>query len=188
VAAILLAAGESRRWGADNKLLALVDGQPMIRRTAEALLKSAVRPILVVTGHEPQAIEAVLAGLTLTFHHAADYASGLSASLRTGIAATPPEADAILVCLGDMPFVRPETFDALAGAYRGQAAIFPAYKGQRGNPVLLGASLFPDLVKLTGDQGARALLQSIPERVAELAVDDRGTLRDIDRPEALRDC
>ena len=159
----------------------------MVRRTAEALLRSPVRPVLVVTGHERQAIETALAGLPLTFHHAADYASGMAASLKTGVTAA-QSADAILVCLGDMPFVQPDTFDRLAAAYDGQAAIFPTYQGQRGNPVLLGASLVPQILKLTGDEGARALLKSIPDQVAELAVDDPGILRDIDRPEALRDC
>jgi molybdenum cofactor cytidylyltransferase len=159
----------------------------MVRRTAETLLKSSVRPVLVVTGHEREAIEAALADLPLTFHHAAAYASGMSASLKTGVMAA-RTAEAILVCLGDMPFVRPETLDRLAAAYDGQAAIFPTYQGQRGNPVLLGCSLFPQILKLTGDEGARALLKSIPDQVAELAVDDPGTLRDIDRPEALRDC
>jgi molybdenum cofactor cytidylyltransferase len=159
----------------------------MVRRSAKAVLKSTVRPVLVVTGHEREAIQAALADLPLTFHHAAAYASGMAASLKTGVTAA-RSAKAILVCLGDMPFVRPDTLDRLAAAYDGQAAILPTYRGQRGNPVLLGASLFPAILTLTGDEGARALLKSIPDQVAELALDDPGTLRDIDRPEALRDC
>lgn len=150
-------------------------------------MKSSVHPVLVVTGHEHEDIEAALAGLPLTFHHAPDYASGMSASLKTGVAAA-RSAEAILVCLGDMPFVQPATLDRLAAAYDGQAAIFPTYQGRRGNPVLLGRSLFPDILKLTGDEGARVLLKSIPDQVAVLAVDDPGILRDIDRPDALRDC
>ncbi len=159
----------------------------MVRRTAEALLQSSVRPVLVVIGHEREAIETALADLPLTFHYALGYASGMSASLKTGVAAA-RTAEAILVCLGDMPFVQPGTLDRLAAAYSGQAAIFPTCQGQRGNPVLLGRSLFPQILRLTGDEGARALLKSTPEQVAELAVDDPGILRDIDRPEALRDC
>jgi molybdenum cofactor cytidylyltransferase len=183
---VLLAAGVSRRWGDANKLLAPVDGQPMVRRTAEALLKSNIRPVLVVTGHEREKIEATLSDLPLTFHHAAGYAGGMSASLRTGVAAA-ASFEGVLVCLGDMPFVRPETFDRLGSAYAGQAAIFPTYDGKRGNPVLLGRLLFCDIQKLTGDEGARALLKHVPERVDEIAVDDPGILRDIDRPDALRD-
>lgn len=176
----------SRRWGENNKLLAPIDGQPMVRRTAEAVLESKIRPVFVVTGHDRAVIEAALRDLPLTFHHAAGYADGMSASLKTGIAAT-GSFDGVLVCLGDMPFVRAETFNRLAERYAGQAAIFPTYDGKRGNPVLLGRSLFADIQRLTGDEGARALLKAIPEQVLEIAVDDPGILRDIDRPDTLRD-
>jgi len=181
----LLAAGESRRWGDDNKLLAAIDGQPMVRRTAEAILKSAVRPVLVVTGHEASDIEAALAGLSLSFHHAPDFAEGMSASLRAGVDAVPADCPGALICLGDMPFVRPDTLDRLAGFHTGQAALFPTYEGQRGNPVLLGRALFADIMLLTGDQGARAILKAIPDQVGELAVDDPGVLRDVDQPDML---
>src|ERR1700754_3005031 len=84
-AAILLAAGESRRWGADNKLLAPIDSKPMVRRTAEMILASSIRPVLVVTGHEAADVQAALANLPLSFHHAPDFAEGMSASLRAGM-------------------------------------------------------------------------------------------------------
>jgi molybdenum cofactor cytidylyltransferase len=128
VAAILMAAGESRRWGEGNKLIADIDGRPMLRRTAETLLKSGVRPVLAVTGHEPDAVAAALAGLDITLRHAPDYAAGMSASLKTGIAAVPDDCDAAMICLGDMPFVRPDTFRRLTGAYdpaAGWEALFP---------------------------------------------------------------
>ncbi len=182
-----MAAGESRRWGASNKLLALIGGRPMIRHTAEAILKSAVRPILVVTGHEAAEIALALEGLPVSFHHAPDFADGMSASLKAGIAAVPGDCGAALVCLGDMPFVQADTFDRLAEAYAGRAALFPTYRGERGNPVLLGRSLFADITGLTGDEGARKLLKAIPDQVGEVAVDDPGILRDVDRPDALRD-
>jgi molybdenum cofactor cytidylyltransferase len=185
VAAILLAAGESRRWGSDNKLLARIDGKPMVRRTAEAILKSAVRPVLVVTGHEAADIEAALADLPLSFRHAPDFAEGMSASLKAGVDAVPADCAGALICLGDMPFVRSDTLDRLAGAPAGPTAVFPTYRGERGNPVLLARSLFVEIMLLTGDQGARTILKSIPDRVGELAVDDLGILRDVDRPDTL---
>jgi molybdenum cofactor cytidylyltransferase len=183
----LLAAGESRRWGADNKLLAPVDGKPMVRHTAEAILESGVRPVLVVTGHEAADIQSALAGLKLSFHHAPDFADGMSASLKAGVAAVPDDCSGALICLGDMPFVRPGTLDRLADAHAGQAALFPTYRGKRGNPVLLARSLFADIMRLSGDEGARTLLRAIPDQVGELAVDDPGILRDVDQPDALRD-
>ncbi len=183
-----MAAGESRRWGEDNKLLADIAGKPMVRRTAEALLTSGVRPVLAVTGHEPDAVAAALSGLDVSCQHAPHYADGMSASLKAGIAAVPEGCDAAMVCLGDMPFVKPDTFDRLATAYDPAGcwmALFPTFDGQRGNPVLLGRPLFAEIMRLGGDQGARALLKAMPERVGEIAVDDPGILRDIDRPEML---
>ena len=185
MSAILLAAGESRRWGAGNKLLALVDGKPMVRHTAEAIFKSAVRPVLVVTGHEADEIRAALMGLPLSFHHAPDFAEGMSASLRAGVVAVPGECTSALICLGDMPFVRPDTLDRLVAAHTGQTALFPAYQGKRGNPVLLARSVFADIMRLGGDEGARTILKAIPAQVGELAVDDPGVLRDVDRPDML---
>jgi molybdenum cofactor cytidylyltransferase len=157
----------------------------MVRRTAEAVLESAVRPVVVVTGHEAAAIEAALVGLPVSFHHAPDYAEGMSASLKAGVAGLPDVCSGVLICLGDMPFVRPDTLDRLADAHAGQAALLPTYRGKRGNPVLLARSLFAAIMRLTGDQGARVILKSIPDQVSELAVDDPGVLRDVDRPDML---
>jgi molybdenum cofactor cytidylyltransferase len=157
----------------------------MVRHAAEAIRKSAVRPILVVTGHDSDEIRAALAGLNLSFHHAPGFAEGMSASLKAGVAAVPGACTGALICLGDMPFVRPGTLDRLAAAHTGQAALFPAYQGKRGNPVLLARSLFADIMRLGGDEGARTILKAIPDQVAELVVDDPGVLRDVDRPDML---
>ena len=157
----------------------------MVRATAEAILQSSIRPVLVVTGHEAAAVRAVLQDLPVFFHHAADFADGMSASLKTGIAAVPGDCTAALVCLGDMPFVRSDTLDRLARFHSDQAALFPTYGGKRGNPVLLARSLFAGIMTLSGDEGARSVLRAMPARVAELPVDDPGIMRDVDRPDAL---
>ena len=187
IAAVILAAGESRRWGADNKLLAQIDGRPMVLRTVRAVLDSKARPAVVVTGHERSEVERLLAGLPLAIVNAANYASGLSASLKAGIAAVPIGCDGALVCLGDMPWVKPETLDRLIGAFDPETgfAVVPAYEGEWGNPVLLGRPLFEKIGSLSGDRGARALLKSVGERVKEIVVDDPGVLRDVDRPDSL---
>ncbi len=189
-AAMVLAAGLSRRWGPDNKLLADLNGAPMIRRTVEAVLKSAIRPVVVVTGHEADRIVDALADLPVSFAHAADYADGMSASLKAAVGAVPADRGGALICLGDMPYVAPTTLDGLARVFHpasGCVAVIPTHRGERGNPVLLGRALFPAISRLSGDQGARKLLAAEAARVIEFAVDDPGILRDIDRPEALRD-
>jgi len=158
----------------------------MVRRTVEAVLKSAARPVIVVTGHQPRRVRMALKGLSLFYCHADDYAEGMAASLRAGIAAVPTTCAGALVCLGDMPFMMSATLDRLISAYdpkTGWIALVPTYDGQRGNPVLLGRPLFPEVTRLTGDKGAKPLLAAVPERVAEIPVDDPGILRDVDRPD-----
>jgi molybdenum cofactor cytidylyltransferase len=184
----VLAAGLSRRWGPDNKLLADLDGAPMIRRTIDAVLKSTLRPVIVITGHEAEGVAQALANLPIEFAHAAAYAEGMSASLKAAVAAVPVSCGGALICLGDMPYVDPDTLDRLARAYDPagpHVAVVPVFQGERGNPALLGRAMFPDILALSGDQGARPLLAAAPDRVLEFAVDDPGSLRDIDRRDAL---
>src|SRR6202000_1128741 len=163
VAVVLLAAGESRRWGADNKLLAPLDGKPMVQVTAAAILKSSIRPVLVMTGHEADMVSAALQDLPVAFNHAPDFADGMAASLKAGIAAVPADCTAARTGLGDMSLERPDTLGRLAKFHAGQAAVFPTYNGKRGNPVLLARPLFTGVMNLSGDEGARRLLRALPD-------------------------
>jgi molybdenum cofactor cytidylyltransferase len=188
IAAIVLAAGESKRWGEGNKLLAPVAGIPMLRRTVEAVAAAGIRDLIVATGHQWRQVRASLKGLSVAFAHAPDFAHGMAGSLRAGIGAVPADCAGALICLGDMPFVLPETFRLLAATYdpRGPwMALVPTWEDRRGNPVLIGRPLFREIMRLTGDQGARGLLAAIPERVLEVPCGDSGVLRDLDRPGAL---
>ncbi|MFY9828370.1 MAG: nucleotidyltransferase family protein, partial [Rhodoplanes sp.] len=116
------------------------------------------------------------------------YADGLSTSLKAGIAATPPAADGVIVCLGDMPQVDARLIDRLLAAFdpeRGALVVAPTLAGKRGNPVVWSRRFFPDLSALTGDVGARGLIASYPEAVVEVAMADDAALIDIDTPDAL---
>ena len=188
IAALLLAAGRSTRMGSINKLLAPLDGKPLVRLVAETVLRSRVSGLHVVTGHEADRIEAALAGLEIRIHHNPDHREGLASSLRCGIAGLPNTAAGAVICLGDMPFVGPEVIDALIEAFDpkgGKSLCIPTAQGQRGNPVLLGRKHFAALQKLSGDRGARGLIAARPEAVREVPVESDDILRDIDRQEDL---
>jgi molybdenum cofactor cytidylyltransferase len=149
VAAIVLAAGQSSRMGS-NKLLADLGGQPMIRRTVSAM-RQAADTTIVVTGRDAGLIEAALDGLPVTFVHNADYAQGLSTSLRAGIAALTPDTDAAVIALGDMPLVSPDVVRKLIAALspaEHRSICVPVHKGERGNPVLWGRQHFEALSAL----------------------------------------
>lgn len=188
-AAIVLAAGASTRMAPHHKLL-IKDrsGRPMIERTVANVLASGARPIIVVTGARDAEIRAALAGKPVTFIHAADHAEGLAASLRAGVRALPSNTAAALVVLGDMPLVPGRVLDRLIAAHaplEGRSIIVPTYKGRSGNPILWDAGLFPEILSLTGDQGARKLLARHAEQMAEVEVADEGILRDFDTVESL---
>lgn len=194
IAALVLAAGRASRYraagGAEpTKLVAEHRGEPLVRWAARAALASRARPVIVVTGHARAEVEAALAWLDLRFAHNPDFAEGLATSLRAGVAALPPDAAGALILLGDMPEVSAATADALIAAFAAKPEALAAvalHRGRRGNPVLLGRGLFHEIVGLSGDEGARGLLQGLaPERIAVVEVAEAGVTRDIDRPEDL---
>jgi molybdenum cofactor cytidylyltransferase len=188
IAAIVLGAGRSSRMGGPNKLVAEIGGRPLIRIVVQEALKSRARPVIVVTGHQHDRVEAVLKGLPVKIVHNPDFADGLGTSLRTGIAALPPEADAAIVCLGDMPQVDAAMIDRLIGAIdpdKGALVAVPTIDGHRGNPVVWSRRFFAELMKVEGDVGARYLIGRYPEAVAEVPLAGTAALTDVDTPEAL---
>jgi molybdenum cofactor cytidylyltransferase len=188
VAALVLAAGRSTRMGGPNKLLEEINGKPLVRIVTEQVLASRARPVTVVTGHQRERVERALAGLPVKFVHNPDYANGLSTSLKAGIAAVPADADGVIVCLGDMPQVRPALIDRLVAAFdpeRSALVVIPTMDGKRGNPVVWSRRFFPDLMAVEGDVGARHLIGGYAEAVVEVPVEDAAALTDVDTPEAL---
>jgi molybdenum cofactor cytidylyltransferase len=188
VAALVLAAGSSRRMGAVNKLLITIDGKPMLKHAVEAVIAAKLAPVIVVTGHQHELVEAALQGLAARFVHNPDFAAGLSTSLKRGLAALPAECEGVLVALGDMPRVTAKEIASLANAFNpleGRAIIVPTRRGKRGNPVLWARRFFPEMQEVAGDVGARHLIGAYPEAVAEIEMEGDGVLTDIDTPQAL---
>jgi molybdenum cofactor cytidylyltransferase len=187
VAAIILAAGQSRRMGGPSKLLARFDGEPLVRRVAAQAAASKADPVIVVTGHRAQEIESALTGLDVRVVHNPDYAEGLATSLKTGLAAVPESAAGALVLLADMPNISAAVIDRLVAAFRkrkGPAIVLPTYEGKRGNPVLWSRDFFPELMDVTGDTGARHILARHEEAVERVEIGAAASV-DVDTPEAL---
>jgi molybdenum cofactor cytidylyltransferase len=194
IGAVVLAAGRSSRFRAEggqeiSKLVALLDGKPLVRHAAQAALFSRARPVVIVTGHAREAVEAALAGLPVAFAHNGDFASGLASSLKAGVAALPAHVAGALVLLGDMPRIEAATLDRLIGAFAARPlalAAAPVHAGRRANPVLLSRALFAALARLEGDEGARRLLsEADPQRIVEVEAEGDGVTLDIDTPEEL---
>lgn len=174
--------------GSVNKLLAELDGKPMVKHVVEAALASSARPVVVVTGHQAPDIRAILSGCAVSIVSNAEYSAGLSSSLKCGIRAVPDDCQGALVMLGDMPGVTSGDIDAiisLFAARAGSAIIVPTYAGKRGNPVLWPRAYFRELLELEGDTGAKALLRKHEEAVESIALVTSAVLTDIDSPDDL---
>ena len=194
VGAIVLAAGQSSRFraggGSDvTKLIAKLDGKPLVRRVAEAALAAKARPIVVVTGYARSSVEAAVADLDVELAFNPEFASGLASSLRVGLSAMPGHVVGALVLLGDMPWIEPRLIDALIDAFlarKDALAAAPLREGRRGNPVLLGRGLFGAAMGLEGDEGARRLIGALSAaELVEVEASDMSVTYDIDTPDDL---
>jgi molybdenum cofactor cytidylyltransferase len=193
IAAIILAAGRSSRFSGrslETKLSAELDGIALIRHVALAAAASRARPILIVTGHARSSVEAALIGLDLCYVPNPSYRQGLSSSLKAGLAALPDSTRGALILLGDMPRIPASVIDRLVSTFEAAEfeplAVVPVHAGRRGNPVLLGRGLFPRLAELTGDRGARGLIDELKSGVIECLVEEKGIEIDVDTHESLR--
>ena len=183
IAGVVLAAGLSRRMGRPKLLLDL-DGRPVIRHAVEALAGAGVGELIVVVPPDSAALEAALSGLAVRFAVNPRPEAGQSGSVVAGIEALSPTAEAAIIALGDQPDVPRAVLVGLREAHRatGRPIVAPRYREGRGNPVLFAAAVFPELLRLIGDQGARGVIDADPDRVA-LVPFDLPMPRDLDTPD-----
>lgn len=180
IGGILLAAGESNRFGRRNKLLASVDESPIVRESTRTLCDSTVDSVVAILGHDAERVREALDGSQVDFRTNEEYAEGQSTSVAEGIAAARDRQwDAVVFALGDMPFVATSSIDAVIDAYLSDAGtvIAPTYQGTRGNPVLFDRTHYDTLAAVTGDRGGRDLVRSTG---TEIAVNDPGICQDVD--------
>jgi molybdenum cofactor cytidylyltransferase len=194
VGAIVLAAGQASRFRAGGgtdltKLVAKLDGKPIVRRAVEAALAARARPVVVVTGYARDSVEAALADLDIRVAFNPKFASGLASSLSAGVSVLPKDVVGALVLLGDMPWIEPTLIDTLIDAFlarKGPLAAVPLREGRRGNPVLLGRELFEVALRLTGDEGARRLIGALSaDELVEVEASGVGVTFDVDTPSDL---
>jgi molybdenum cofactor cytidylyltransferase len=183
-AALLLAAGGSRRLGTAKQLL-LVEGEPLVRRAARALLATRPAALFVVVGAHADDVYAVVADLGASVHRVdcVDWQQGLSSSLRAGIAAMPDRVDSALVALCDQPAMDVTHLETLVqqSVQQPGRAIASGYADVVGVPAVLPREWFPELLGLSGDVGARELLRRHADRVE--VIEAPALAFDVDEPE-----
>lgn len=184
VSAVILAAGTSTRMGQAKQLLPL-GGTTVLARTIDNVRSAGLVEIVLVLGASAEAIrrqlpQSLLEGLKVVVNQA--YRQGMASSLREGLSALDPQTGGALIILGDQPFVRPQTLHQIMAGYHrsGAQIVIPLHQGNRGNPVLLSRSVFPEVMALEGDTGCRAIFPNHLDTILKVEIEDPGILLDID--------
>lgn len=166
-----------------NKLLLKLGPKIIIQQVVENILASGVSGVTIVVGHMKEELVENLAGYSVNFVENPSYSEGMSTSLKAGIQKIiNDEKDAVMIFNGDMPFIKTSTIDSIIATYEKSKAVIiaPFYGGKRGHPVLFDRKLFPELLGIFGDKGAREILQKHLHQVVFFNVDDPGIHQDID--------
>ena len=186
IVAIVLAGGSGSRMGGSKPLIRLGD-LPLLRHVIDRLKESKVDDVVVVLGHRSAAIRKAVSLEDVRVVENPDYADGMSTSIRTGLRAVKDDAEAALIVLADQPLISSKTINRLVDYFleRKPGIVTPVFRGFRGNPVLIARRLFPEMARITGDIGCRAIFDDHPTEIDTVDVDDPGVLIDIDTPEDL---
>jgi molybdenum cofactor cytidylyltransferase len=186
VSAILLAAGESRRMGEINKMELQVDGVTLLRRTAETLLASNLKEIVVVLGHEADKARSILEGLPLNFVENEAYREGQMTSVYKGLLSLSKVCDGVMICLSDQPLLQADDVNVLIEAFgqRSHGSILvPTYQGQRGNPIIFDYEHRQGILNGERNLGCKKLIEKNPEQVSSFEMNNDHVVIDLDTPE-----
>jgi molybdenum cofactor cytidylyltransferase len=190
IAALVLAAGLSQRYGASNKLLALVDEEPMVLRVVRAVSQANINSVVVVTGHEADLVEKALGEIpNVNFVKNTQYQLGMSSSIVAG-AHFLEGMDGCLICLADLPWLTTADYNYFVAKFRVEnnlnQILVPTHAGKNGHPVIFGGHFFTALKELSiSDQGAREIIENNLAKVKNIEVEHRRILQDIDTPGSL---
>ena len=182
ISAIILAAGESKRMTLGNKLLLRKNNVPLIKITFENIKASKVDNISIVLGKNLQSIKSIISDQNVKFLKNNDYQNGISTSIKKGIENLSPASRGVLICLGDMPLIKTDTYNEIIDAFykSNNRSVIPYFKKKRGNPILFSQLHFKELLSISGDNGAKFIINKKKNEFLSISVSDEGVLLDID--------
>ena len=178
ISAILLAAGQSKRMAGENKLTKEIQGTPLIKHSVKNILASSIDELIVVLGHQKEIIEKLIdKNEKIKFVFNKDFENGLASSVKTGLNNLSEKTEAFFICLGDMPMVNHDIYNQLIKSKSNKEIIVPIYKGQQGNPVLFNNSMKEKVIDISGDVGAKKILELNKDKILNLAINDQSITR-----------
>jgi len=174
VSAILQAAGQSKRMDGENKLAKEIQGTPLIKHSVKNILASSIDELIIVLGYQKEIIEKLIdKNKKIKFIFNKDFESGMSSSIKTGLNYLSKKNEAFFICLGDMPMVNQDIYNQLIKSKNNKEIIVPTYKGQQGNPVLFNKSMKEKIIGITGDVGAKKILELNKDKILNLEINDQ---------------
>jgi len=174
ISAILLAAGQSKRMDGENKLSKEIQGIPLIKLSVKNILASSIDELIIVLGYQKEIIEKLIdKNEKIKFVFNKDFESGMASSIKTGLNNLSYKNEAFFICLSDMPMVNHDIYNQLIKSKDKKEIIIPTYKGQQGNPVLFDKSMKEKIMNITGDVGAKKILELNKDKILNLEINDQ---------------
>ena len=180
ISAILLAAGKSKRMNGENKLIKEIQGIPLIKHSVKNILFSSIDELIVVLGYQKEIIEKLIdKNEKIKFVFNKNFESGMASSIKTGLNNLSKKTEAFFICLGDMPMVSHDIYNQLIKSKDNKEIIVPTYKGQQGNPVLFNKSMKEKIIAITGDVGAKKILELNKDKILNLEINDQSITKSL---------
>ena len=181
ISAILLAAGQSKRMNGVNKLTKEIQGIPLIKLSVKNILASSIDELIIVLGYQQEIIEELIdKNEKIKFIFNKDFESGMASSIKIGLDNLSEKTEAFFICLGDMPMVNHNIYNQLIKSKNNKEIIVPNYKGQQGNPVLFNKSMKEKIINISGDVGAKKILELNKDKILNLEINDQGVTKGFD--------
>jgi molybdenum cofactor cytidylyltransferase len=174
ISAILLAAGQSKRMNGENKLTKEIQGIPLIKHSVKNILAASIDELIIVLGHQKEIVEKLIdKNEKIKFVFNKNFESGMASSIKTGLYNLSEKTEAFFICLGDMPMVNHDIYNQLIKSKDNKEIIVPTYKGQQGNPVLFNKSMKEKVIDISGDSGAKKILELNKAKILNLEMNDQ---------------
>ena len=181
ISAILLAAGQSKRMNDENKLTKEIQGIPLIKLSVKNILASSIDELIVVLGYQKEIIEKLINNHEkIKFVFNKDFESGMASSIKTGLNHLSKNTEAFFICLSDMPLINHGIYNQLIKSKDTKEIIIPTYKGQQGNPVLFNKSMKEKVIDISGDIGAKKILELNKDKILNLEINDQSITKGFD--------